>query len=217
VGKYTLQSWNAEDFAAHVPPLTFGHLGVNAWPADRQRVIDALVRGHGMPLAATKSVRYDASLVARDAVNEDGVIRVGPAAFLQGRPWLACVIFRELVRSDQLRFRARHGVSSSADAAASEPLRLMQAVDAFEALYWPWRNSLQLGLGGGHVADLARGLGQWQAKIDDAATKALARAGRFDEARLALVERLPAPRRRPRILRAALGRFVERFRRAAVA
>lgn len=193
---YHLRPIGVRGFASHEMLLVIHSIDAKAQPHVRQRVIEYLARQHGMNLTTTKSLRYDPTFTKREGINVKGDIRIGPLAFKQDRSWLANVIFHEVIHSDQFHFYRQHGVVFGHREASSEPERVMVALDEFEGFYWPWRNSRALGLDQTRKASLEREVTLWQIEIDDPQIVALARKGQFQDARLALVERLHKHSRR---------------------
>lgn len=102
----------------------------------RQRTIEFLARAHGMKLDATKSLRYDPAFTRRDGENVKGDIRIGPTAFRQDLPWLACVVFHETVHSDQFVFYDQNGMVFANHPPKAEPVRVLIALDEFEGFFW---------------------------------------------------------------------------------
>jgi hypothetical protein len=145
-----------------------------------------------MNTATTKSLRYDAAFTRRDGTNKKGAIRIGPKAFSQNSSWLAAVTFHEIVHSDQFDFYEKQGVDFSTLNERDEPVRVMIALDEYEGFFWPWRNRGVLGLSDEQIASFARDIRLFQIEIDDEPTVAKARSAKFNEARLALIQRLKA-------------------------
>jgi hypothetical protein len=195
MARYQLQPFDVTSQSKQDLQQLQASFGRGATEEQRQSAIDLLVRAHGMNLATTKSLRYDKSFTRRDGSNAKGAIRIGPSAFAQDAPQLAAVTFHEIVHSDQFKFYGDHGVDFSTLSKGDEPVRVLIALDEYEGFYWPWRNRGVLGLSGAQQAEFERELRLWQVEIDDAPTVAKARAARFNEARLALIERLNAGRR----------------------
>jgi hypothetical protein len=164
----------------------------NATAEQRQFAIEFVARAHGMNLATTKSLRYDAKFTRRDGINQKGAIRIGPSAFAQNGAQLAAIVFHEVVHSDQFHFYEQQGINFSTLDEHDEPVRILIALDEYEGFYWPWRNRGVLGLCNQQVAEFARELRLWQIEIDHEPTVAKARAARFNEARLPLIGRINA-------------------------
>jgi hypothetical protein len=158
--------------------------------SERQRTIDYLVRQHGMNLTTTKSLRYDPTFMKRDGTNTLGDIRIGPLAFRQDRSWLANVVFHEIVHSDQFDCYHRHGVVFGNHPPNSEPLRVIVALDEYEGFYRSWQNRRAFNLSTKQSAELQREIRLWRIEIDDEETVSLTDAGKFTEARLALIKQL---------------------------
>ena len=157
----------------------------------RQKAIDYLVQIHGMNLATTKSLRYEAAFTEKDGRNVKGNIKIGPLAFAQDSSWLATVVFHETVHSDQFSTYEKQGVGS-VNPQNSQPERILVALDEYEAFYSAWFNRRSLGLDKNQTVSLECELGLWLIEIDDRATVELARKAQFDTARLALIGRIPS-------------------------
>lgn len=190
MGYYSLRPLGVREYGSYHMLQVISSFNDKAEPAARQRTIEYLARQHGMNLTTTKSLRYDPTFHRRAGVNVKGDIRIGPSAFSEDSSWLANVIFHEVIHSDQFDFYAQHGVVFRNQEASSEPERVMVALDEFEGFYWPWRNSGVLALSDTQKAALEREVRLWQIEIDDAETIAFTQKGQFDDARLALMERL---------------------------
>jgi hypothetical protein len=166
----------------------------NADATARQKAIDYLVKIHGMSLATTKSLRYEAGFTAKDGRNVKGDIKIGPLAFAQDSSWLANVVFHETVHSDQFSTYDKQGVGSI-NPQNSQPERILVALDEYEAFYSSWFNRRPLGLDKDQTSSLERELGLWLIEIDDKTTVELARRAQFDAARTALIGKIPSAAR----------------------
>lgn len=193
MGRYNLNAIPLREYGKYEMLRVIASFQAGANTADRQQTIDYLVRKHGIDLTTTKSVHYDPTFVRRPGENVNGDIRIGPHAFAQDASWLASVVFHEVVHSDQFAFYAKNGIVFGKRAVASEAERIMVALDEFEGFFWPWYNRSPLGLSKDQEVALTREVALWRIEIDDGPTVALANKGKFDEARLALIGRLPKP------------------------
>jgi hypothetical protein len=190
MSQYTVRPMELTAYAKHESLLMIASFDAKADVAARQRTIDYLVGIHGIVLTNTKTLRYDPALLTKDGENKLGNIRIGPKAFAQDHSWLANIIFHESIHSDQFAFYAKHSIDLNNYPKDSEPVRVLIALDELEAFYWSWRNATILNVSKSQMAEMEREVRLWQINVDDAETLKLARALKYNDARLALFKRL---------------------------
>jgi hypothetical protein len=186
--------FNPADYATYESLLRVGAFvkppGPGASSANRQSVIEYVVKTHALTKTDTKSISYDPNLDLPGR-NIRGDIRIGPLAFDQDISWLAGIVFHELIHSPQYAYYAAKGVTDISPA-RSETERLMIAVDEYEAHWWSLRRSTELSFSKDQQAEIKRRVTHALIDVDDARLKALVQAQRFDAARDDLIKRYKA-------------------------
>jgi len=123
-------------------------------PAVRQEVIDYVVTAQAFSKDSSKTLVYAAGL-KQPGRNVAGDIQIGPPAFEQDLPWLAGVVFHELVHSPQYAYYASKGVTQI-DPTKSETERRMVALDEYEAYWWSLKRSVELALSSTEQSEIRR-------------------------------------------------------------
>jgi hypothetical protein len=173
------------DFASHQSLLRIAAFNKGADATARQAAIDYVVTAHGFSKSGTNSLAYEASLKLPGR-NIRGDIKIGPLAFEQDLPWLAGIVFHELVHSPQYAYYASKGVTQI-DPTRSEPERLMIALDEYEAYWWSVKRSVELELSRAQVSEIRKRAEFAFIDLDDPKANRLAESQRFDAARDELI------------------------------
>jgi hypothetical protein len=184
--------FDPRDFATHQSLQRIAAFTQGADAAARQTAIDYVVTAHAFSTDKTKSLAYDANL-NQPGRNIAGDIRIGPPAFEQDLPWLAGVVFHELVHSPQHAYYASKGVAQI-DPKRSETERRMIALDEYEAYWWTLSRSAELALSREQQHDIRRRANFALIDLDNDKAKSLAQSQRFDAARDELIKQYsPSP------------------------
>ncbi len=182
--------FNARDFATHKSLQRVAAFNKGADAGARQVAIDYVVTAHGFSKDDTQSLLYDPGL-NQPGRNVAGDVRIGPPAFAQDLPWLAGVVFHELVHSPQYAYYAAQGVTQI-DPNRSDPERLMIALDEHEAYWWSLQRSVELGLAQAQQAEIRKRAQFALIDLDEPAARSLAQKQKFDAARDVLIGLLKA-------------------------
>jgi hypothetical protein len=184
--------FDPRDYATHESLQRVAAFAKGADATVRQIAIDYVVTAHALGKDHTNSLLYASSLKLPGR-NVRGDIQIGPAAFEQDLPWLAGIVFHELVHSPQYAYYAKRGVSQI-DPKRSEPERLMIALDEYEAYWWTLRRSGELALSQEQQAEIRRRAQHALIDLDDPTASSLAKKQQFDSARDELIRQYnPAP------------------------
>ncbi len=177
--------FNARDFATHQSLQRVAAFNKGADAAARQVAIDYVVKAHAFSKDDTKTLIYDPGLKLPGR-NVAGDIRIGPLAFAQDLPWLAGIVFHELVHSPQSAYYAARSVTQI-DPNRSEAERLMIALDEHEAYWWSLKRAVELGLAQAQQAEIRKRAQFALIDLDEPAARSLAQKQKFDDARDVLI------------------------------
>jgi len=164
----------------------------NATAAVRTAACSAIARLHEMNLKATNSITYDPTLepFGRN-VKKD--VRIGPSAFSRTVGWFGCVVYHELVHSDQFDIYAKHGVELPASEARNETERRLIALDEAEAFYRTWERGATFNLTADEKQMVWNRVIVKLIDVDEDVAQGLAKKKQFAEARLSLIKALKKP------------------------
>jgi hypothetical protein len=183
-------AFDPRDFATHQSLQRIAAFDKGASAPTRQAAIDYVVTAHGMSWDQTKSLLYDGSL-NQPGRNVAGDVRIGPSAFDQDLPWLAGVVFHELVHSPQYVYYGAQGVTNI-DPKRSETERRMIALDEYEAYSWTWKRRLELALSPAQQSEIRRRAVRALIDVDEPKAHGLAEKQQFDAARDELIRQYNA-------------------------
>jgi hypothetical protein len=164
----------------------------NATASARTSACAAIARLHEMNLKATKSLTYDPTLgpFGRN-VKKD--VRIGPSAFSRTIGWLGCVVYHELIHSDQFDIYAAQGVELPAGEPSNETERRLVALDEAEAFYRTWEQRETFRLTTDETQLVWRRVIDKLIDVDEDVAQGLAKKKRFADARLSLIKSLKKP------------------------
>jgi hypothetical protein len=164
----------------------------NATASARTTACAAIARLHEMNLKATKSLSYDPTLgpFGRN-VKKD--VRIGPSAFSKTIGWLGCVVYHELVHSDQFDIYAAQGVELPAGEPSNETERRLVALDEAEAFYRTWEQRTIFKLSTEETQLVWQRVIHKLIDVDEEVAQGLAKKKRFADARLSLIKGLKKP------------------------
>ena len=164
----------------------------NAATTTRTAACAAIARLHEMNLQATNSIAYDPNL-AEFGRNVKKDVRIGPSAFSKTVGWFGCVVYHELVHSDQFDIYAKNGVELSATEARNETERRLVALDEAEAFYRTWQQREVFKLTTAETQLVWQRVIHKLIDLDEDVAQGLAKKTRFGDARLALIKSLKKP------------------------
>ncbi|MEO8127045.1 MAG: hypothetical protein ABJF23_09210 [Bryobacteraceae bacterium] len=188
--------FDPRDFATYQSLQRVAAFTKGADAADRQTVIDYVVKAHGFSTDNTKSLLYDPGLdqPGRNVAME---VRIGPSAFEQDLAWLAGIVFHELIHSPQAVYYAARGVIGI-NPKRSETERRMITLDEYEAYWWSLKRSTALGLSQVQQSDIRRRANSAFVDLDEPKAQDLAKSQRFDAARDELIRQFSSGTGGPR-------------------
>lgn len=186
---YSVKAIDAADHSSLDMQKVKRALGKSAGATARKEGIDAIISLHNISRKTTNSVDYDATMT-NEGINIEGDIRIGPEAFVEDRPWLAQIVFHEIVHSDQWKYYAERGLKLIVTPPVAEPARILKGLDEHECHGWVVTKRVPLGLSEKQVRSV-----QTRRQIagvefeDDREIKGLVDTGKYAEARRVLVDR----------------------------
>jgi hypothetical protein len=118
-------------------------------------------------------------------------VRIGPLAFAEDFPWLAGIVFRELIHSPQYAYYVSKGLTQI-DPSRSEIERRLFALDEYEAYTWTLHRGVELALSPAQRNEIRRRAVYALIEVADSKAQALAEKQEYNSARDELIRQFNA-------------------------